>query len=238
MEGNVGKRRPGGEISNRPLYYFFVADCSGSMGVDGKIESLNHSVKDAIPHMIDVARENPNAQILIRALKFSSGAQWHINDPVPVEEFEWTDLSAGGVTDMGAAFDALAEQLKIPPMPARALPPVILLLSDGMPTDDYAPALRNLLKLPWAQKAVRLAIGIGRDRNLDVLQRFIDNPEIRPFEVNNPEEMVKYIKWATTVPIKAASSPASQVTSAGTISTGNVPLVMPADTSTNSTKVW
>ncbi|MGI6683265.1 MAG: vWA domain-containing protein [Myxococcota bacterium] len=238
MEENVGKRLPGGQISNRPLYYFFVADCSGSMSVEGKIETLNHAVKDAIPHMIEVARENPNAQILIRALRFSSGAQWHINEPVPVEEFEWTDLSAGGVTDMGAAFDALAEQLKIPPMPPRALPPVILLLSDGMPTDDYGPALRNLLKLPWAQKAVRLAIGIGRDRNMEVLQRFIDNPEIHPFEANNPEQLVKFIKWATTVPVKAASSPASQVASAGGASTSNVPLVMPADTSDNSPKVW
>lgn len=38
--------------------------------------------------MRNVADENSNAQMLIRALKFSN-AQWHIAQPVPVEGFRW-----------------------------------------------------------------------------------------------------------------------------------------------------
>jgi uncharacterized protein YegL len=59
------------------------------------------------------ANENPNAQVLVRALKFSSGAQWHIAQPTPVENFKWTDLTSDGVTDMGKALSMVADQLKI-----------------------------------------------------------------------------------------------------------------------------
>jgi hypothetical protein len=60
---------------------------------------------------------------------------------------------------------------------------------------------------PWGKKAVRLAIAIGGDADLDVLQKFIGNPEIRPLTAKNPGDLVKFIRWASTVAIKQASSP-------------------------------
>src|SRR5512136_2952261 len=96
-------RRPGGELATRPLHFIFMADCSGSMSVDGKIQSLNTAIREAIPNMQKVAKENPNAQVYVRAVRFSTGAQWHIAQPTRVEDFRWHDLSADGVTDMGQA---------------------------------------------------------------------------------------------------------------------------------------
>ena len=112
--------RPGGELATRPLHFIWIADCSGSMAVDGKIQSLNTAIKEAIPHMQDVADENPNAQVLVRAVKFSDGAQWHVSQPTDIADFRWEDLEAGGVTAMGMALGIVAEQLKIPPMTDRA----------------------------------------------------------------------------------------------------------------------
>ena len=109
------------------------------------------------------SQANPNAQLLVRTLKFSTGATWVTPDPVNIEDFAWDDLDAGGVTDLGKAFELLAAQLTIPPMTDRALPPVIVLLSDGQPTDDYKKSLDKLLHLPWGKKAVRIAISIGQD---------------------------------------------------------------------------
>ena len=63
-------KRPGGELSARQLHFIWITDCSGSMGVDGKIEALNNAIDEAIPHMRQVAAENPNAQLLVRAIKF------------------------------------------------------------------------------------------------------------------------------------------------------------------------
>ncbi|HKC63358.1 MAG TPA: hypothetical protein VKB86_06960, partial [Pyrinomonadaceae bacterium] len=96
-------KRPGGELATRPLHFIWMADCSGSMDVDGKIQSLNTAIKEAIPNMQSVADENPNAQVLVRAIKFSSGAQWHVSQPTEIADFRWEDLTAEGVTDMGKA---------------------------------------------------------------------------------------------------------------------------------------
>lgn len=203
-------KRPGGELSNRPLYFFWICDCSGSMSLDGKIQSLNFAIREAIPAMRDAANGNPNAQILVRALKFSSGAQWQIAEPTPVEDFEWTDLTADGVTDLGKALSMVAEQLKSPPMPVRALCPVLILITDGHPTDDYKRGLEELLNLPWGKKAVRIAISVGGDTDIEVLQKFIAHPEFKPLQADNSNQLVERIQWASTTGIKVASLPPSQ----------------------------
>jgi len=77
--------RPGGELAKRPLQFIWIVDVSGSMS-GKKIESLNFAVRESIKPMQDVADENPNAQIFVRALKFSDGAQWHISQGVDVHD--------------------------------------------------------------------------------------------------------------------------------------------------------
>lgn len=233
-------KRPGGELAARPLHFIWICDCSGSMRGE-KIQQLNFAIRDAVPHMRSVADENPNAQVLVRALKFSHGAVWHIPQPTPVSQFQWEDLAAAGETDMGKALAMVAEQLKIPPMTDRALPPVLVLISDGQPTDDFNKGLRALMDQPWGKKAVRVAIAIGEDADHEVLKKFIGHPEIEPLQANNPEALVRHIKWVSTAVLQAASAPASQT--AGALPPGmNVPLIPPPQDMSkepgSSTDVW
>ena len=75
--------RPGGALASRPIYFFWVVDCSGSM--DGiKIGTVNQEIQEAIPSMRQTADENPNAQLLIRTLRFSDGASWITDDMVKI----------------------------------------------------------------------------------------------------------------------------------------------------------
>jgi uncharacterized protein YegL len=208
--------RPGGALAARPLHFFWIADCSGSMAIRGKIQALNTAIKEAIQPMRKVASENPNAQVMVRAVAFSSGARWHIPTPTPVDQVTWTDLQTESVTDMGKALELVAEQLRMPPMDSRALPPVLVLISDGQPTDDFNAGLRKLLAEPWGKKAVRIAIAIGDDADLDVLTKFIDHPELKPLQARNAESLVKYIRWASTAVLQSASSPASQTSNSNT----------------------
>lgn len=203
-------QRPGGGLAARPLHFIWICDCSGSMSVDGKIQTLNTAIREAVPHMRNVASDNPNAHVLVRAVRFSSGAQWHVPDPMPLDSFEWPDLKAEGVTDMGRALHLVAGQLQMPPMPERALPPVLVLVTDGQPTDDYLSGVRAIQAQPWGRKAVRLAIAIGEDADPECMENFIGNPEIRPLRANNPEALVDYIQWVSTVVLSAASAPASR----------------------------
>lgn len=200
-------QRPGGELATRPIHFFWVVDCSGSMYGE-KIGIVNNTIQECIPEMRNSADNNPNAQLLIRALQFSSGACWITVSPVPVENYSWEDMEANGLTELGKAFDLLAAQLSIPPMPARALPPVIVLLSDGQPTDDYKKSLDRLKGMAWFRKAVKIAISIGQDADDDVLIEFTGNKEL-VLQANNATALAKMIKWASTT-ASMVSAPSSK----------------------------
>jgi len=195
---------PGGEMSSRILDFFWIADCSGSM--DGeKIQTLNYAIRQTIPDMRKEADDNPNASIMVRAIKFSDGAAWHIPTATPIDAFNWVDLTAGGVTAMGMALELIAGELKQLPTDTKRLPPVLVLLTDGQPTDDFKRGLDALMATPWGRKAVRIAIAIGKDTDINVLEQFAGNKEL-VLEAKNPQLLVKFIKWASTV-VKNVSAP-------------------------------
>lgn len=200
--------RPGGELASRPLHFFWVVDCSGSMWGE-KIGVVNNAIQSVLPDMVDEAADNPNAQLMIRTLKFSTGASWVTEKPIKVEEYIWEDLEAAGVTDLGKAFELLSAQLDVKVMGERALPPVIVLLSDGQPTDDYKKLLLKFQRLPWAKKAVKIAVSIGQDADDEVLLEFTGNREL-VLQANNSKMLTKMIKWASTA-VSAVSAGVSNV---------------------------
>jgi len=242
---------PNVQLSKRPLHFIYICDCSGSMQANGKMQALNQAIRQSLPGMADVARQNPEARVLVRAVSFSHQARWHVAEPTPVEQLqnEWVDLQAEGLTAMGDALALVAAALRTPPMEQRALPPVLVLISDGAPTDDFEAGLQTLLREPWAQKAVRLAIAVGHDADLETLQQFI-GPEPRsaaaepagaiaggdrlpgepigrsgrrPLQASNATTLAQYIQWASTAVVGSASMPVSQVGSPSP-QQGNVPL--------------
>lgn len=244
---------PNVRLTNRPLHFIYLCDCSGSMAAQGKMQALNQAIRQSLPGMAEVSRQNPEARVLVRAISFADRALWHIADPTPVSDLVWNDLQAGGITAMGEALELVASQLRSPPMEERALPPVLVLISDGQPTDDFDQGLALLMRQPWAQKAVRLAIAMGHDADLEVLQQFIgpeplprqDANEVpgasghqpraaarsrsprRPLQASNATSLAQYIQWASTAVVGAASRPASRLGGQGLPdgdSQGNIPL--------------
>lgn len=221
---------PNVRLANRPLHFFYLCDCSGSMAAQGKMQSLNQAIRQSLPGMNRVARDNPEARVLVRAVSFADQASWHIPEPTLVDGLEWRDLQAGGCTAMGAALELVAEQLRAPPMEERALPPVLVLISDGQPTDDFEAGLARLMREPWAQKAVRLSIALGHDADLEILQQFIGpapanqsgrSPR-RPLQASNATSLAQFIQWASTAVVGAASMPVSRIGESA--EEGNIPL--------------
>jgi len=227
---------PGGEITKRELHFIWIVDCSGSMRDDGKIQSLNYAIREAIPHMQREAENNFQANLLISALKFSTGAQWFI-PPTNINSFKWIDVDAKGHTDLGQALMLLSEMLHIPPMTNRGLPPVLVLLSDGQPTDKYEDGLNKLLNEPWGKKAIRIAIAIGEDANMKILEKFIGNDERRPLLARNPETLSNYIRWVSTVVQSASARPKSQQKNLE-VQDSNVEIPKPPEMISTATEVW
>jgi uncharacterized protein YegL len=195
-------------MSRRPLHFIWILDCSASMNAEGKIRALNAAITEALPLMRAEAARNTRAELLVRAITFSAGARWHVEHPTPVADFEWDDVEAAHDTNLGAALQLVGEALKMPPMPNRALPPVLVLVSDGRPTDRlYEQRLEELLQLDWGKRAIRVAVAIGRDADYEVLQNFIGDDNRAPLQANSPEDLVELFRWVTTAVVKRASQP-------------------------------
>jgi uncharacterized protein YegL len=195
-----------GLLARRQLHLILALDCSGSMRGD-RIASLNYALRSAIPELQQTALENPEVNILVRVLRFSTGARWHFEEAQPIATLEWSDLTADGETHMGAALSMIARALSPEQLPGRQLPPVLVLVSDGFPSDDFDEGLAALFAQDIARSAIRLGIAIGADADLETLEAFIDHPTLQPLRANNASDLVQHIKWATTAPVKAASSP-------------------------------
>jgi uncharacterized protein YegL len=193
-------------LARRQLHVILALDCSGSMQGD-RIASLNYALRTTLPELRKVAEENPEIDVRLRVLRFSTEAEWHVADPIPVAEARWSDLAAEGETSMGAAFRLIGQALSAEAMPGRQLPPVVVLASDGYPTDDFEDGLKAFFAADHAAAATRLAIAIGGEADLEVLERFIRHPSLKPLRANNASDLVRHIKWATTAPVKTASSP-------------------------------
>jgi len=205
-------RRPGGRMASRPLHFIWLADGSGSMRVEGKIQALNHAIREAIPHMRAAALDNPHAAVFVNAIRFADKAQWMGEKLTPVSEFRWTDIEANGATAMGEALALVSGALQPPLMTDRALPPVLALVTDGLPTDDFQAGLNHLMSKPWGRQALRIVVAIGEDsasnEAQDIFRAFMANDALRPFHANNPEALAEQIRWVSTVVLQSVSSPA------------------------------
>ncbi|MGW2642903.1 vWA domain-containing protein [Streptomyces sp. NPDC001348] len=226
-------------MANRPVHFIWILDCSDSMRINGKIGELNFAIREVIPEMRKAADENPAASLLVRAITFAEKANWHVEQPTPIHDFTWNDVKTSGWTSLGAALKLAATALEMPPMPERALRPVLALVSDGQPTDDWRAGMRAVDATPWGKRAVRVAVAIGQDADKAVLKEFLANPEMDPILASNPQQLVRAIRWASTMAVRASSTPVGGGDNAQTTPLAkNVPPPPPAPVADDDDDVW
>lgn len=201
-------------IPKRVMPIFFIIDTSGSM--EGKkIGAVNSAIEELIPDLRHLSDSQADSEIKLGVMTFSTGCEWITPSLMPLDAFDdWAPLDAGGLTDLGAAFTELNEKLSKNGFMDRGsassgfYAPVIILLSDGGPTDDYLSALKVLKQNKWYKSALKIAIAIGEDANRDVLKKAIGNVELL-FSVNDTGNLKKAIRFIAVTSSQIASTSAS-----------------------------
>lgn len=179
----------------RPLPVIVLADVSGSMGVEGKIQALNHAMREMISSFVD--EDDLRAQIQVAVVTFGGDAKLHL-PLTPADQTTWADMSAGGGTPMGEAFakaTAMLEDRGV--IPSRAYRPTVVLLSDGQPTDAWKAPLDALLQSERGKKAFRLALAIGADADEGVLKAFLADPEARVFRADEARQVRQFFRFVS-----------------------------------------
>ena len=189
----------------RPLPVIVLADTSGSMSEGGKIQALNAALKDMINAF---ARESRlRAEIQVGLITFGQTARLHLPLAAAQSISTVDDLGAAGKTPLGAALDLartlIEDQERIP---SRAYRPVLILLSDGLPTDDWKEPFEALCKSERASKASRFAMAIGADADEGLLKSFANQPEAPLFKAHNARDIQQFFRAVTmSVAARAAS---------------------------------
>ena len=167
-------------IPRRKMTLFFLIDTSGSM-LGSKIGSVNDAIENVLPIIGEISDENPDAEINVAALEFSTGTRWLYDEPKDAKEFIWQQVEAEGLTSLGEACEELNKKLSrtggFMSSPSGCYAPAIILLSDGGPTDNFEKGLKLLQGNSWFKNAIKIAIAIGDDADKEVLRQFTDAQE-------------------------------------------------------------
>ena len=197
----------------RPLPVIILADISGSMAGDGKIENLNMAIKTMIASFAKESRLN--AEIQVALVTFGGEcASAHVPLTPAHQITDVQQLMAGGGTPMGSAFEMVTAMVEDKTLiPSRAYRPTIVLISDGWPTDEWEAPFAALQQSERAKKAVRMAMAIGSDADKNMMKAFINDPETPVFEAHNSQDIVRFFRAVSmSVSSRSRSNTPNQMT--------------------------
>lgn len=182
-------------VSKKSLVIFFLIDTSRSM-VGKKIGELNTVMEELIPEIRKVGEADTDVKVAV--LTFGTQVRWMYSEPILIEDFEWSRLRADGVTNMGEAFRELSARMSRNSFlnsPSLSFAPVIFLMTDGYPSDDYKEALEELKQNSWYKYGLKAALGIGNEANDEMLEEFTGSKDtvVHAYSGGQLAQMIKII---------------------------------------------
>lgn len=168
-----------------------VLDNSGSMqdktlGRLRKIDELNKNVIE----FINYVRNDPKARRICDLCIISFGGETPeiVQGYTAIEKANFTPLSAQGRTPMGEAVQLAVSLLEKRRQWYRNegiqhYKPIMLLMSDGIPTDEYQKAAVSMSNMVTKKQIKVFPVGIGQDFNYQILASF--SPELPPKRITD-----------------------------------------------------
>ena len=153
-----------------------ILDTSASMAGQ-KIRDLNSGLESFIADL----KKDPYARQRVELSVITCGRQAAVvSDFVAVGTIDgYTPLQADGPTPMGAAINLAIDRLESRKTLYREngiqyFRPWIVIMTDGMPTDDMKSAVTRIHESRNKGKSVVFCIGIGEDANMAELEKLSD----------------------------------------------------------------
>lgn len=177
----------------RRLPVYLLLDTSGSMSGE-PIEA----VKNGVQIMISSLRQNPQAieTAFLSVITFDSSAQ-QIIPLTDLASFQMVDIRATGVTALGDALKLVSTKIdsevaKTTTEQKGDWKPLVFIMTDGIPTDDWQSGLTEFKKRKVAF-TVACAAGSGADTN--ILKQITEN--VVSLDTADSASIGKFFQWVT-----------------------------------------
>ena len=218
----------GGMIDNMPMEevtgrkitpVIFMIDVSGSMS-GSKIDTVNHAMKDI---MHDLAQfSNSDAEVRYAVMSFTDSCKWETGEEGLITcDGLWRDLRTYGGTAFNQACIVLKDRMSGKKQDGlfkfasgkTITPPVIILLTDGYPTDGDENGMTGIYELrtnKYFKGSYKIAIAIGNGANLTLCRNFTEDEEL-VYTVYNSKVLEAVLKAVVKNSVSVSSSGASDI---------------------------
>jgi uncharacterized protein YegL len=177
----------------RRLPVYLLLDTSGSMSGE-PIEA----VKNGVQIMISALRQNPQAieTAFLSVITFDSVAQ-QIIPLTDLASFQMVDIKATGVTALGEALKLVAHKIETEVQKTTTetkgdWKPLVFIMTDGIPTDDWQNGLNEFKK---AKVAFTVACAAGSGADANILKQITDN--VVSLDTADSASIGKFFQWVT-----------------------------------------
>lgn len=210
-------------MSQRRLPVYLILDCSESM-----IGESIASVQKGVDLLLRQLRSDPHAleTAFVSIITFHATAQ-QIVPLSELTEVQSPQLEVRPGTSLGAAFrllrDCINREVRKTTVEQKGdYRPIVFLLTDGQPTDDWAAVRKAIGQVTNPRIANMYAIGCGDDVDFTMLHEACD--AVFRLDEMTPEKLKKLFIWLS------ASVQSASVAAGGSGATGGVDLTKkPAD---------
>ncbi|WP_062059751.1 vWA domain-containing protein [Aquimarina longa] len=177
----------------RRLPVYLLLDTSGSMSGE-PIEA----VKNGVQIMISSLRQNPQAieTAFLSVITFDSTAQ-QIIPLTDLASFQMVDIKATGVTALGEALKLVSTKIdtevaKTTTEQKGDWKPLVFIMTDGIPTDDWEKGLQEFQK---RKTAFTVACAAGNGADSKILKQITEN--VVSLDTADSASIGKFFQWVT-----------------------------------------